>query len=130
MLGSVHHSSLLLGLSAVASALHYSVGLAHPTTNSSSNLLQLLLRKFLEELDLLQSYITLKSKSVQKDVIVIMSARPFVRYKDLLDDVYTDVSSVLKSCGDVCAIVYCLERTTCDGLCAHLSKNGISSAGS
>ncbi|KAJ6736897.1 DNA HELICASE RECQ FAMILY MEMBER [Salix viminalis] len=51
-----------------------------------------------------------------------------VRYKDLLDDVYTDISSVLKSCGDVCAIVYCLERTTCDGLSAHLSKNGISSA--
>uniref|UniRef100_A0A6N2LY91 Uncharacterized protein n=1 Tax=Salix viminalis TaxID=40686 RepID=A0A6N2LY91_SALVM len=35
--GSVHHSSLLLGLSAVASALHYSIGLARPTTNSSSN---------------------------------------------------------------------------------------------
>ncbi|KAF9682145.1 hypothetical protein SADUNF_Sadunf05G0078300 [Salix dunnii] len=51
-----------------------------------------------------------------------------VRYKDLLHDFYTDVSSVLKSCGDVCAIVYCLERTTCDGLSAHLSKNGISSA--
>ncbi|KAJ6682289.1 DNA HELICASE RECQ FAMILY MEMBER [Salix koriyanagi] len=51
-----------------------------------------------------------------------------VRYKDLLDDVYIDISSVLKSCGDVCAIVYCLERTTCDGLSAHLSKNGISSA--
>ncbi|KAJ6996983.1 hypothetical protein NC653_013539 [Populus alba x Populus x berolinensis] len=53
-----------------------------------------------------------------------------VRYKDLLDDAYADLSSVLKSCGDVCAIVYCLERATCDGLSAHLSKNGISSAGS
>ncbi|KAI9394535.1 hypothetical protein POPTR_005G107400v4 [Populus trichocarpa] len=51
-----------------------------------------------------------------------------VRYKDLLDDAYADLSSVLKSCGDICAIVYCLERTTCDGLSAHLSKNGISSA--
>lgn len=51
-----------------------------------------------------------------------------VRYKDLLDDAYADLSSVLKSCGDVCAIVYCLERATCDGLSAHLSKNGISSA--
>uniref|UniRef100_A0A6N2N4D4 Uncharacterized protein n=1 Tax=Salix viminalis TaxID=40686 RepID=A0A6N2N4D4_SALVM len=62
--------------------------------------------------------------------VLLASSRSgnFDRYKDLLDDVYTDVSSVLKSCGDVCAIVYCLERTTCDGLSAHLSKNGISSA--
>ncbi|KAJ9172601.1 hypothetical protein P3X46_015818 [Hevea brasiliensis] len=51
-----------------------------------------------------------------------------VRYKDLLDDAYVDLSSVLKSSGDVCAIIYCLERTTCDGLSAHLSKNGISCA--
>ncbi|RVX05340.1 ATP-dependent DNA helicase Q-like 3 [Vitis vinifera] len=52
-----------------------------------------------------------------------------VRYKDLLDDVYADLSKLLKSCGNVCGIVYCLERTTCDELSAHLSKNGISSAG-
>ncbi|XP_057969237.1 ATP-dependent DNA helicase Q-like 3 [Malania oleifera] len=51
-----------------------------------------------------------------------------VRYKDLLGDTYTNLSSLLKSCGDVCAIVYCLERTTCDDLSAHLSKNGISCA--
>lgn len=51
-----------------------------------------------------------------------------VRYKDLLDDVYADLSKLLKSCGNVCGIVYCLERTTCDELSAHLSKNGISSA--
>ncbi|XP_020532768.1 ATP-dependent DNA helicase Q-like 3 isoform X2 [Jatropha curcas] len=51
-----------------------------------------------------------------------------VRYKDLLDDAYADLSSVLKSSGDVCAIIYCLERTTCDGLSAHLSQNGISSS--
>ncbi|CAB4288127.1 unnamed protein product [Prunus armeniaca] len=51
-----------------------------------------------------------------------------VRYKDLLDDVYADLSDVLKSSGDVCAIVYCLERTMCDDLSAHLSKNGISCA--
>ncbi|KAG8662857.1 hypothetical protein MANES_01G152300v8 [Manihot esculenta] len=52
-----------------------------------------------------------------------------VRYKDLLDDAYADLSFVLKSSGDVCAIIYCLERTTCDVLSAHLSKNGISCAG-
>uniref|UniRef100_A0A2P2JLU5 DNA 3'-5' helicase n=1 Tax=Rhizophora mucronata TaxID=61149 RepID=A0A2P2JLU5_RHIMU len=51
-----------------------------------------------------------------------------VRYKDLLEDAYADLSSALKSSGDVCAIVYCLERTTCDGLSAHLSKDGISCA--
>ncbi|KAK3224428.1 hypothetical protein Dsin_011453 [Dipteronia sinensis] len=48
-----------------------------------------------------------------------------VRYKDLLDDAYADLSNVLKSFGDICAIVYCLERTLCDELSAHLSKNGI-----
>lgn len=52
-----------------------------------------------------------------------------VRYKDLLDDAYNDLSNLLKSSGDVCAIVYCLERTTCDDLSGHLSKNGISCAG-
>lgn len=52
-----------------------------------------------------------------------------VRYKDLLDDVYADLSDVLKSSGDVCAIVYCLERTACDDLSTHLSRNGISCAG-
>ncbi|XP_060674815.1 ATP-dependent DNA helicase Q-like 3 [Ziziphus jujuba] len=51
-----------------------------------------------------------------------------VRYKDLLDDAYNDLSNLLKSSGDVCAIVYCLERTTCDDLSGHLSKNGISCA--
>ncbi|XP_048431425.1 ATP-dependent DNA helicase Q-like 3 isoform X2 [Pyrus x bretschneideri] len=51
-----------------------------------------------------------------------------VRYKDLLDDVYADLSGVLKSSGDVCAIVYCLERTMCDELSAHLSRSGISCA--
>lgn len=51
-----------------------------------------------------------------------------VRYKDLLDDAYADLTHLLKSIGDVCAIIYCLERTTCDGLSAHLSKSGISSA--
>ncbi|KAE7998428.1 hypothetical protein FH972_002973 [Carpinus fangiana] len=51
-----------------------------------------------------------------------------VRYKDLLDDAYADLSNLLKSIGDVCAIVYCLERTTCDDMSAHLSNSGISSA--
>ena len=52
-----------------------------------------------------------------------------VRYKDLLNDAYTDLSNLLKSEGDVCAIVYCLERTACDELSAHLSNTGISCAG-
>lgn len=52
-----------------------------------------------------------------------------VRYKDLLHDVYADLSDVLKSSGDICAIVYCLERTMCDDLSVHLSQNGISCAG-
>ncbi|XP_054821548.1 ATP-dependent DNA helicase Q-like 3 [Prosopis cineraria] len=51
-----------------------------------------------------------------------------VRYKDLLEDAYTDMSNMLKSKGDVCAIVYCLERSTCNDLAAHLSQNGISCA--
>ncbi|KAF7826911.1 ATP-dependent DNA helicase Q-like 3 isoform X1 [Senna tora] len=51
-----------------------------------------------------------------------------VRYKDLLDDAYADLSNMLKSKGDVCAIVYCLERSMCDDLSAHLSQNGISCA--
>uniref|UniRef100_A0A2N9I5F3 ATP-dependent DNA helicase n=1 Tax=Fagus sylvatica TaxID=28930 RepID=A0A2N9I5F3_FAGSY len=55
-----------------------------------------------------------------------------IRYssnKDLLGDAYADLSDLLKSSGDVCAIVYCLERTACDDLSAHLSKSGISCAG-
>lgn len=52
-----------------------------------------------------------------------------VRYKDLMDDPYADVRNLLKSCGDVCAIVYCLERTACDDLASHLSKNGVACAG-
>ncbi|KAF8401132.1 hypothetical protein HHK36_014436 [Tetracentron sinense] len=51
-----------------------------------------------------------------------------VRYKDLLDDAYSDLSNLLKSSGDVGVIVYCLERTMCDDLSARLSKNGISCA--
>ncbi|KAA8523341.1 hypothetical protein F0562_009764 [Nyssa sinensis] len=51
-----------------------------------------------------------------------------VRYKDLLNDPYVDLTTLLKSCGHVCAIVYCLERTTCDDLAAHLLKSGISCA--
>lgn len=51
-----------------------------------------------------------------------------VRYKDLLDDVYSDISNLLKSSGNVCSIVYCLERAVCDDLTMHLSQQGISSA--
>lgn len=52
-----------------------------------------------------------------------------VRYKDLLDDACADLSNTLKSLGDVCAIVYCLERSMCDDLSSNLSQNGISCAG-
>lgn len=52
-----------------------------------------------------------------------------VRYKDLMDEPYADVCNLLKSCGDVCAIVYCLERTACDDLASHLSRNGVACAG-
>ncbi|XP_010548239.1 PREDICTED: ATP-dependent DNA helicase Q-like 3 [Tarenaya hassleriana] len=80
---------------------------------------------------------------VQKDVIDSLSLRdPLVlkssfnrpnifyevRYKDLIDDAYTDLCNLLKSCGNICAIIYCLERTTCDDLSAHLSNSGISCA--
>lgn len=51
-----------------------------------------------------------------------------VRYKDLLDDSYADVCKLLKSCGNVCAIIYCLERTMCDDLAIHLTNSGISCA--
>ncbi|PWA54611.1 DEAD/DEAH box RNA helicase family protein [Artemisia annua] len=49
-----------------------------------------------------------------------------VRFKDLITDPYVDLTDLIKSCGDVCGIVYCLERATCDDLASHLSKNGIS----
>ncbi|CAI9766571.1 unnamed protein product [Fraxinus pennsylvanica] len=49
-----------------------------------------------------------------------------VRYKDLLDNPQADLCNSLKSFGNICAIVYCLERKTSDDLAAHLSKNGIS----
>ncbi|XP_031500242.1 ATP-dependent DNA helicase Q-like 3 [Nymphaea colorata] len=47
-----------------------------------------------------------------------------VRYKDLVDDVYLDLSNLLKSSGAVCSIIYCLERSTCNALSAYLSKDG------
>lgn len=52
-----------------------------------------------------------------------------MRYKDLLDDVYSDISNLLKSSGNVCSIIYCLERAACDDLSMHLSQQGVSSAG-
>ncbi|XP_023635447.1 ATP-dependent DNA helicase Q-like 3 [Capsella rubella] len=79
---------------------------------------------------------------VQKDVIDSLSLRnPLVlkssfnrpnifyevRYKDLLDNAYNDLGNLLKSCGNICAIIYCLERTTCDDLSVHLTSIGISS---
>ncbi|AQK75455.1 ATP-dependent DNA helicase Q-like 3 [Zea mays] len=51
-----------------------------------------------------------------------------VRYKDLLDDVYSDISNLLKSSGNVCSIIYCLERAACDDLSMHLSQQGVSCA--
>ncbi|KAL6496543.1 hypothetical protein OROGR_029801 [Orobanche gracilis] len=51
-----------------------------------------------------------------------------VRYKDLLNDPCSDLCDYLKSHGNNSAIVYCLERSACDDLAVHLSKNGISCA--
>ncbi|KAL3625381.1 hypothetical protein CASFOL_030835 [Castilleja foliolosa] len=51
-----------------------------------------------------------------------------VRYKDLLDDPYSDLCNYLKFYGNNCAIVYCLERSACDEMALHLSNNGISCA--
>ncbi|TYK10816.1 ATP-dependent DNA helicase Q-like 3 isoform X1 [Cucumis melo var. makuwa] len=80
---------------------------------------------------------------VQKDVIISLALenplvlkssfnRPNiyyeVRYKDLLDDPFADLCNQLKSSGDVCAIIYCLERAMCDQLSVYLAKHGISCA--
>ncbi|XP_031374912.1 ATP-dependent DNA helicase Q-like 3 isoform X2 [Punica granatum] len=51
-----------------------------------------------------------------------------VRYKDILNDVYADLCNLLKTSGNVCGIIYCLERSACDDLSAYLSNNGISCA--
>ncbi|KAK9131431.1 hypothetical protein Sjap_011918 [Stephania japonica] len=52
-----------------------------------------------------------------------------VRYKDLLEDTKDDLLKLLKASGNVCSIIYCLERASCDDLSAHLVKSGISCAG-
>ncbi|KAJ8500369.1 hypothetical protein OPV22_010921 [Ensete ventricosum] len=52
-----------------------------------------------------------------------------VRYKDLLDDTYADLLNLLKSSGNVCSIVYCHGRSTCNDLSSYLSEHGLSSAG-
>ncbi|XP_057768312.1 ATP-dependent DNA helicase Q-like 3 [Salvia miltiorrhiza] len=72
----------------------------------------------------------IESLSLQKPLVLKSSFnRPNiyyeVRYKDLMDDPYSDLCNYLKSCGNVCAIVYCLERTACDDLAVHLSAKGI-----
>lgn len=74
------------------------------------------------------SFIFLKCKE-SSDFFFNFFFHGTVRYKDLLGDAYADLSSLLKSEGNVCAIVYCLERTTCDALSVHLSNSGISCAG-
>ncbi|KAG6411285.1 hypothetical protein SASPL_129363 [Salvia splendens] len=76
----------------------------------------------------------IKSLSLQKPLVLKSSFnRPNiyyeVRYKDLMDDPYSDICNYLKSCGNVCAIVYCLERTACDDLAVHLSAQGIPCSG-
>lgn len=100
------------------------------------------LRKQFPDIPLLALTATAVPK-VQKDVVsslclqnpVILRAsfnRPNifyeVRYKDLLDDVYSDISNLLKSSGNVCSIIYCLERAACDDLSMHLSQQGVSCA--
>lgn len=52
-----------------------------------------------------------------------------VRYKDVLNDTFADLLKLLQSYKGACCIVYCLERSTCDELAAHLSRGGISCAG-
>ena len=42
---------------------------------------------------------------------------------------FTLISNLLKSSGNVCSIIYCLERAACDDLSMHLSQQGVSSAG-
>ncbi|KAI3852778.1 hypothetical protein MKW92_026392 [Papaver armeniacum] len=48
--------------------------------------------------------------------------------KDIVESLCLQDPLELKSNGDVCTIVYCLERTTCEDLSAHLLENGITSA--
>ncbi|KAF8095536.1 hypothetical protein N665_0330s0018 [Sinapis alba] len=100
------------------------------------------LRDYLADVPVLALTATAAPK-VQKDVIDSLNLRnPLVlkssfnrpnifyevRYKDLIDNAYTDLCNLLKSCGNICAIIYCLERTTCDDLSLHLSSTGISSS--
>ncbi|KAL6535761.1 hypothetical protein OROHE_012605 [Orobanche hederae] len=87
---------------------------------------------FIVDLVLLQEDV-IESLSLQKPLVLKSSFnRPNiyyeVRYKDLMDDPYSDLCNYLKSCGNVCAIVYCLERTGCDDLALHLSAKGITCA--
>lgn len=49
-----------------------------------------------------------------------------VRYKDLLNDAYTDLRDMLKAAKQDCTIIYCLARNTCDDIGACLLKDGIS----
>ncbi|AES74532.1 DNA helicase, putative [Medicago truncatula] len=51
-----------------------------------------------------------------------------VRYKDRLEDRFTDVYDTLFSMGEVCAIIYCPTQSMCDNLTAYLSHRGISCA--
>nr|XP_004488080.1 ATP-dependent DNA helicase Q-like 3 [Cicer arietinum] len=100
------------------------------------------LRKHLPDVPMLALTATAVPK-VQKDVVESLQMqnalklktsfnRPNiyyeVRYKDLLNDAYADLSDTLKSLGDVCGIIYCLERSMCDDLSAHLSQRGFSCA--
>lgn len=51
-----------------------------------------------------------------------------VRYKDRLEDRFTDVYDTLFSMGEVCAIIYCPTQSMCDNLTAYVSHRGISCA--
>ncbi|KAK4755943.1 hypothetical protein SAY87_009700 [Trapa incisa] len=51
-----------------------------------------------------------------------------VRYKDIINDVYADLCNFIKTSGNICGIIYCLERSTCDDMSAYLSSSGISCA--
>ncbi|XP_071697252.1 ATP-dependent DNA helicase Q-like 3 [Rutidosis leptorrhynchoides] len=133
------HSRGLLNLIAIDEA-HCISTWGHDFRPSYRNLASL--RKRLPDIPILALTATAVPK-VQADVIeslnmedplVLKSSfnRPNiyyeVRFKDLLTDLYVDLADLIKSCGDVCGIVYCLERTTCDHLASHLAKSGISCA--
>ncbi|KAG2291316.1 hypothetical protein Bca52824_037985 [Brassica carinata] len=71
---------------------------------------------------------TLRDSLADVPVLALTATAAPNSVQNLIDNAYTDLCNLLKSCGNICAIIYCLERTTCDDLSLHLSSTGISSA--